>query len=437
MTVRLALVGLLLRSVAASAAAPPRELSLEDALALVDRQSPTLAEARARVEESAGLSRQALAKALPTLTASGSYTRNSDQASAPLGALFALLGAKPPYPADLVIQPLDVLSASGTLRVPLFAPTAWAETAAARSSERSAAASSRAARQDLRTSLVEAAFGALAGEEVVTASERAVASAEEQAAVAARALAAGTGVPLAVLEARTEAVRRRQDLLRAESDLERARLSVGVLLGLDEPVRIPLALPAPAPAADPGALAEEAVARRPELAAAQAGVLSAERELQTAHLAVLPELSAQASLFAQNVALPTGKEDGWRVVVELDWPLYDGGLRYGQARKAEGTLGAARAALAANEVKVREEVLDAARDLGVAVEGLSLAEEEVKLAGEAAKVARRGFAAGISGALDVLDANDRLYRAEIGLAEARARLGIAQAALDRAVGRSA
>jgi len=124
-------------------------------------------------------------------------------------------------------------------------------------------------------------------------------------------------------------------------------------------------------------------------------------------------------------------------VVELDWPLYDGGLRYGQARKAEGTLGAARAALAANEVKVREEVLDAARDLGVAVEGLSLAEEEVKLAGEAAKVARRGFAAGISGALDVLDANDRLYRAEIGLAEARARLGIAQAALDRAVGRSA
>ena len=437
MTVRLALVGLLLRSVAASAAAPPRELSLEDALALVDRQSPTLAEARARVEESAGLSRQALARALPTLTASGSYTRNSDQASAPLGALFALLGAKPPYPADLVIQPLDVLSASGTLRVPLFAPTAWAETAAARSSERSAAASSRAARQDLRTSLVEAAFGVLAGEEVVTASERAVASAEEQAAVAARALAAGTGVPLAVLEARTEAVRRRQDLLRAESDLERARLSVGVLLGLDEPVRIPLALPAPAPAADPGALAEEAVARRPELAAAQAGVLSAERELQTAHLAVLPELSAQASLFAQNVALPTGKEDGWRVVVELDWPLYDGGLRYGQARKAEGTLGAARAALAANEVKVREEVLDAARDLGVAVEGLSLAEEEVKLAGEAAKVARRGFAAGISGALDVLDANDRLYRAEIGLAEARARLGIAQAALDRAVGRSA
>lgn len=59
----------------------------------------------------------------------------------------------------------------------------------------------------------------------------------------------------------------------------------------------------------------------------------------------------------------------------------------------------------------------------------------MKLAGEAAATARRGFAAGISSSLNVLDANDRLYQSEVGLADARARLGIALAVLDRAAGR--
>jgi len=416
---------------------PARELTLEDALALLDRQNPTLAQARARTAEAAGVSRQALAAALPTLTAAGSYTHNSDEASAPLGELFALLGAKGPVPPDLIIQPKDVLAVSGSLRVPLFAPSAWADTAAARFSERSVQAAARAARDELHTALVEAAFRAGAAEEVLQASERALKSADDQAELASRALSAGTGVPLSVLQARTEAVKRRSDLLRARAALERARLATGVLLGQDEPVRIPLPPPQAAAETDPRAVAEEALGRRPELASAAADIAAARDALRSAHFGILPTLFAAGSLFAQDVALPTGKEDGWRIVIELDWSLYDGGLRYGRARQAEGALLAARANEDALRVKVREEVLDAARDLEVASEGLHLAEEQVRLASEAAATARRGFAAGISASLDVLDANDRLYRSEMDLADARAKLGIARAQLDWAAGRSA
>jgi len=42
----------------------------------------------------------------------------------------------------------------------------------------------------------------------------------------------------------------------------------------------------------------------------------------------------------------------------------------------------------------------------------------------------------VASSLDVLEANDRLFQSEVGLADARARLGIALAALDRATGRS-
>jgi outer membrane protein TolC len=419
-----------------SSAPPLRELSLDEALRDLERQSLTLAQARGRIEEAAGVTRQALSAALPTLTATGSYTRNSDQARAPIGQLFRTLNPGAPAPADLVIQPLEVFSATGSLRVPLVAPSAWADVAAARSSEKAAGASAQAVRLQVRSALVQAAWSAAAAEDTVAATERAVASADEQVGLAERALEAGTGVPLSVLQARTEAVKRRSDLARAVADLGRARLAVGVLLGRTDPVRIPLA-PASAPQAlDARALAEEAMGRRPETAAAGAQLEAAERQLTSARLRLLPQLSASASAFAQDSPLPTGKDDGWRVTVDLSWALYDGGLRYGKARQAEGAIAEARATAEAQRVEIVQQVEDAARDVGVAAERLRLAEDQVKLASEAAATARRGFVAGISGSLDVLDANDRLYQSEVGLADARARLGIALATLDRASGRS-
>ena len=412
-----------------------RTLALEEALRALDGQSLTLAQARARAEEAAGLTRQALSAALPTVTAAGSYTRNSDAVRAPIGSLLRQLNPNAPATPDLIIQPLEAFSASGTVRVPLLAPSAWADFAAARSAQTAAGASAEAVRLQTRAALVQAAWAAGAGEEIVTASERAVRSADEQVRLAERALAAGTGVPLSVLQARTELVKRQSDLARARADLGRAQLALGVLLGRAEPLRIPLAPAEPPATVDARALAEEAVGRRPEVRAAAGQEQAAGRQLTSARLRLLPQLSTSASAFAQDVALPSGKNEGWKLTVDLTWQLYDGGLRYGRARQAEGAIAGARAAAEAQRVEVVQQVQDAARDVAVAAERLKLAQDQVKLAGEAAGTARRGFAAGISSSLDVLDANDRLYQSEVGLADASARLGIALATLDRATGR--
>ncbi|HET9599215.1 MAG TPA: TolC family protein [Anaeromyxobacteraceae bacterium] len=411
-------------------AAEPRTLTLEDALLELEARSLTLEQARSRVEQAAGVSRQALAPSLPTLTAAGNYTRNSD------AALFSRPSAITGGAAEtVVIQPQQVFGVSGALRVPLIVPSAWLEAAAARSAERGASASADAVRLQLRAALRQAAFGGTGAEEVVAATERAVDSAEEQARSAERAVAAGTGVPLAVLQARTEAVRRRSDLARARADLERARLASGVLLGRAEPVRIPAALEPGAPAPDARALLEEAQGRRPELRAATEQIAAAERQLTAARLRWLPQLSASGAVFAQTEPLPTGQEDGWRVTVDATWPIFEGGAREGRSHQAEAAAREARAAAEAERVAVAQEVEDAVRDVDVAGERLRLAEDQVTLAGEAAATARRGFAGGVSSSLDVLDANDRLYQAEVGLADSRARLGAALAALDRAVGR--
>ncbi|HYQ80456.1 MAG TPA: TolC family protein, partial [Anaeromyxobacteraceae bacterium] len=201
-------------------------------------------------------------------------------------------------------------------------------------------------------------------------------------------------------------------------------------------VRVTLPTDSPAASLDAEGLAGEALSLRPELRARTAQVLAAENQLDSARWRWAPQISASGSLFAQNVPYPTGHQDGWRVTVDLVWPLYDGGYRYGKASEARAALAGAEAARDLTRLQVGQEVQDAVRDVTVAGERVRLGERQQEAAAEAAASARRSFAAGVAGSIDVVDANDRLFQAEVGLADARARLGTARVALDRAVGRS-
>jgi outer membrane protein TolC len=187
-----------------------------------------------------------------------------------------------------------------------------------------------------------------------------------------------------------------------------------------------------APAAE---LTPAALEARPELAAAQAQVEAADAQVRSAWARFLPQLSASGSAFASDVAYPTGEREGWRATLDASWALYDGGLRYGKRREAEARRAQALAAAQGQRLQVKQEVADASRDLAVSRERFRLAEKQGALAADAQGTAQRSFEAGVASSLDVLDANDRRYAADVGLAEARARLATARAALDRAVGR--
>jgi outer membrane protein TolC len=419
--------------------AAPEELSLDAALRELEARSPGLAQVRGRVDEADARAAQARAPLVPSLFASAGWVRNRDEARFGLGPPLV------PVSLERLIQPEEAFTVAGSVRVPLVVPGAWYELAAARAGERAAAASAEAALRDARAGLAQAAYAARAVEEVVTASEHAVRSAEELARSAERRVAAGTAAPLDALKARTEQVRRESDLARARAELGRVRLALGVALGREGPVRIAvLDEPpggAPGAAADGGVdlagVRDEALGARPELAARRAQRELARAQVRAGWARLAPELSATGSVFAQDVPLPTGKEDGWRATVDLVWTIFDGGRREGRRREAEARAGSARAAEEAERLRVVQEVGDASRDLAVARERLRLAETQRRLAAEAAASARRSFDAGVASSLDVIDANDRLYLADVGLAEGRARLAQATIALDRAAGRRA
>jgi outer membrane protein TolC len=398
-------------------------LSLDEALARLDARSLPLQQARARSDEAAAVARLARAPLLPTLGANGSYTRNSDDRRL---ALPPTMGG-----GEIVMQALDQLSAGAQLRVPLVVPNGWWDLAAAREGARAAEASAEAARQQLRAAFAQGAHLAAAAEEVVLASERAVEAAAEHERSAQRRVAAGTSPPLDHLRAQTERIRRESDLARARADLGRARLALGVMLGEDRPVRVTVPSPE-AGAPDAGPLVERALSRRPELAATRAQAEAAGAQVDSAKARLAPQLSGTVAAFVSDVPYVTGETTGWRATLDLTWSLYDGGLRDGKRSQAEAQLAAARAATEATRLQILQEVQDSARDVAVATERLRLAEQQRKLAADAAASAKRSFEAGVASSLDVVDANDRLYQADVGLADARARLGVARTALARA-----
>jgi outer membrane protein TolC len=407
----------------------PVTMTLPEALAEATRQNPTLEQARARGREALAVVRQAWAPLLPTLAGNGQFFRNSED--------FVLLRPTSATQVEKVyVQPLEAFSGGAALRLPLVVPDAWFALASSRESARAAEASAEAARLGLLAALVQTAWAAWAGEEIVAASERAVAVARDQAESARRQVRAGTAAPLSVLQAETALTRRESDLVQARSERARARIAIGVLLGRPDPVRIPMA-PPPRPATlDVSVLSREAAERRPELLAQAAAVRASERQVDAAWWRIAPQLSASGSAFAQSVPYPTGKSEGWRVTVDLTWTLYDGGWRYGKAHQAEAQVDQARAADLQARLQVGQEVQNAAREVEAARQRLALAAKQREPAAEAAASAGRGFREGLSSSLDVLFANDALFGAEVQLADSAARLGGALAALDRAVGRA-
>jgi outer membrane protein TolC len=406
-------------------------LSLDAALEEVDRQSLTLVQVRSRAEEAAGVTRQALSALLPTATAQVTYLRNSEDAT---------LALPPPINVTKSLQPLESTTVTGSVRVPLVVPSAWFDVAAARDSQRAAGLSAEATRLAVRTSLAQTAHLAAATEEQVAASERAVANADELVRSARRRVGAGTAAPLEITRAQAELVRRQSDLAGARAALDRARLAVGILLGREGPVKVAVpdveAAPDPDLAPEADTLTAEALERRPELAAQRAQRGAAEAGVRSAWARLAPQLSASGSIFRADVPYLTGKKDGWRVTVDLTWQLYDGGFRYGKLRQAEAQVAGAQAGVAAEQLAIRQEVQNALRDVSVAAEQLRLARAQLGLATDSAASIKRSFDVGIASSLDVIDANDRLYASDTGLAGARARLAQARLALQLALGRA-
>ncbi len=418
------------------------QLDLDEALARFNDDSPTAEQLAARVDEARALVRLATAPALPVLVAQGSYTRNNAEVSVGLGDAFSVLGDSLPFeleidtsglPDDILIQPLNQLSTAASLQIPLLAPAAWAEIGAVRGQRDVVIANTEAAMSQARTALVRAAWFSRAAEELHETRERAVETTAEHLARAERRRDAGVGTALEVLAAETELSRRRSTLAQAEADLSKSRRALGALLGLGGQVRIDVG-EVPEDARNAEASVRSASTSHPDLAPARAVGAATERAGKAVWWRHAPTLSASGQVFASDVPFPTGLKSGWRVGLQLQWVLYDGGARYGMLGRSQAQRAGAQASARQVELDADREVRDALEAVAVARVRLQLAEAGLRTATAAEASSARLFDSGLVTHLDALDAQQRLAEADAGRAGAVALVGAALADLDRVTG---
>ena len=282
------------------------------------------------------------------------------------------------------------------------------------------------AEQDLIVRVSQAYFDVLAAQDSLGTIRANKAATTEQLASAKRNFEVGTATITDTREAQA-----RYDLvvaqeLAADNDLRAKRIALDTLVGQNNvqprPLVSPPELPAVAPA-NPEEWVTVADQLHPTVRRARVGLDVAVLETAKARAAETPTIDGTAQLGAQDsrgsaITLP-GTAKTATVGVQLNWPLYTGGLTQNRIKetlaledKSRNDLDAARRAVAQST-----RVAYFGVQSGLAqVKALEAAESSTKLALEATQL---GYKVGVRVNLDVLNSQTQLFTTQRDLAKAR------------------
>ncbi len=380
----------------AAAAAEPEKVTLREAVERATARATGSVVAAEEVRRAEGLLAQARSSSLPALGATGTLTR---------------LDADRTFQGRVIID-RDQRSAVAALQLPLVAPSRWFQWAHASQAADAAAAGEADARRAAGLAAARAYLSVLAARRAVEVSESAAAAARAHRDFARGRRRGGLGTALDELRAEQETAAAEVQLQAALQSLSRTREALGVLAGADRPLDAAeeSAMSAAPPAEEALAGAE---AERADVRAARARADAALRVSKDAWADWLPTLTATLQGFYQDPATLTTPRTGWQALLVLQVPLFEGGLRLGQARERDAAAKQAEAQLEGAVRQARSEVrvaFDAVQRSRAALEAARLG---ARSASEALALAEEAYRAGAVNNLEVIDAEQRSRAASL------------------------
>ena len=425
-----AAAALMLLPVAARSADAPVPIGLRQAIeaAVGSRLDVVIAGEQASQARSRAL--QAVSSLLPQLTASLSETRTFKENLAAQGLSFA------GFPA--MLGPFDTFDARARLTQKLFDWGAWRRTQSAAAAARAAGDEEKAAREQV------ASAAALSYLEAVR-SQRAVAAASADKAVADSLLSlardrkdqgAATGVD--VVRAQARAADADAALLRARIGETEAQLLLKRVIGWPLGRELKLtddfsAALSSAPALEASLTA--AFAGRAELASAEERSRSETLAAKAAFGDRAPSIVLMGD-YAKSGTVPSDSRSVGDVGGALVLPLFSGGLLKGREDEAESRARLARANLADVRQQVELDVRTALERLSESAEEERASELSLSLAVRELAMAQDRYAAGIGASVDVIEAQSELARARSAQVSALARYHSSRVNYAAAIGRA-
>ncbi len=408
---------------------PPAQaapLTLERAVSLAAERNEAALAAQQRAEAAQARVARARAFFFPELTATGTYTRRSNQSTREVGG------------QQVILQRYNAFGANFVARVTLFDARGFPLYRAAKLEGKASGLDAVEARRQVSFEAANAFLVSLADQQVFQAAAQrldyARKSLEDAKARAQAGLASTNDVTRAELEAARAEVQRTS----ARNTSQTSLLELGYLLV--EPVAGDLAPPdslltdAARPMTGYEALAQGAAERRPDILSSRLRVESLEATAQEPLARLLPSLGAAYTYRLTNESGLTGRTGDGFFSVDLTWNLFDGGERYAERRERVALARAAKLEEQAGTRRVDVDIQRARVGLENAQAALSQSELAVRAARQNAEEQGILYRQGLSTALTVADATVSLFEAEVAQAQSRYALGVALLGFRAAVG---
>jgi NodT family efflux transporter outer membrane factor (OMF) lipoprotein len=251
---------------------------------------------------------------------------------------------------------------------------------------------------------------------------------------------AGLDSDLALRQAQGRVPAARAELAATDEAIALTRNAIAALLG-DGPDRA-LTITPPTLVVEQvrGVPADASIAligRRPDIAAARAGVEAAASRIKVARAAFMPNISLSGLIGLQSLGFNQLFESGSRygnAGAAITLPIFRGGALAGQYRGARGTYDEAVAHYDGTLVQALRQVADTMASRQALGQRLSETRLSLRHATEAHALARRRYEAGLSTYLDVLTAQDAVLQGQRAVADMETRAFALDVTMVRALG---
>jgi outer membrane protein TolC len=172
---------------------------------------------------------------------------------------------------------------------------------------------------------------------------------------------------------------------------------------------------------------------RPDYRAAQAQVRAAELDLRSSRAERYPTVAFAAD-YGQSGKKVFHNRNTFRVQGSLNIPVFLGGRISADVRQAQSRLESAQAFLDEVRAEVETDVLSAVANVTSAKRQVEVADATIVLSQQEVDLSTARFTSGVTDNTEVVNAQDRLARAEDNRIRALYNLHLAQAGLQRATG---
>ncbi len=405
------------REQAAAVLAPPRSLTLQEALALAAEKNYDIRKAEEYRRWLAARYAEERSAALPHLTLSSSLLRNHDESQK------EFFRDIPPEFQGLFSFEQDVKSYQVSLAQPLYT---WGQVGAAIRGAKWAMAMGdeqlRRFRQAVARDVTVAFYDVLLAKELAGIARQNLAQKERHLEEARRRFEAGVATDFDVLSAEVAVANARPEVIRSENLVRTARQRLAFLLAEEGEVEAEGSLEA-APQELPAyeEVVRSALARRPEVVEISHQRKVAEEVVRIQGAGDRPRLDLSASWGRTDLAVGELGTAGtvWRAGVYLSFPVFDGFRTRAKVAAAASDL----RSVGIGEAQLRQAValearaaLDAAQE---AAEIVHATEGTVTQAERLLAMAEEGFELGVKTRLEVEDAAVNRTAARVNLAKAR------------------